>query len=59
MWNDHIGNMFSVSNSVKQGHVLSTILFSIYLDGLLNKLNKKGVGCHMGNLFCRVSGLCG
>ncbi len=31
--------------------VLSLILFSIYLVGLLNKLNKKGVGCHMGNYF--------
>ncbi len=25
------------------------MLFSIYVDGLLIKLNKKGVGCHMGN----------
>ncbi len=28
MWGDHIGNMFSVSNGVKQGGVLSLILFS-------------------------------
>ncbi len=50
-WSDHIGNMFSVSNGVKQGSVLSPILFSIYVDGLLTTLNKKGVGCHMGNYF--------
>ena len=43
--------MFSVSNGVKQGGVLSPILFSVYLDGLLIKLMKKGVGCHMGNYF--------
>ncbi len=36
---------------MKQGGVLSLILFSIYLDGLLTNLNKKGVGCHMGNYF--------
>ncbi len=29
MWSDHIGNMFSVSNGVKQCGVLSPILFSI------------------------------
>ncbi len=50
-WSDHIGNMFSVYNGGKQGGDLSIILFSIYLDGLLTKLNKKGVGCHMGNYF--------
>ncbi len=36
---------------MKQGGVLSPILFLIYLDGFLNKLNKKGVGCHRGNYF--------
>ncbi len=41
--------IWSVSNGVKQGSVLSQILFSTYLEGLLMKLNKKGVGCHMGN----------
>ncbi len=45
--------MFSVSNGVKQNGVLSPILFSIYLDGLLTKLNKKGVVCHMGNYCVR------
>ncbi len=50
-WSDHIGNVFSVSNGMKQGGILSPILFSIYLDGLLTKLNKKCVGCHMGNNF--------
>ncbi len=38
-WSDHIGNMFSISNRVKQGGVLFPILFSIY------------VGCHMGSYF--------
>ncbi len=48
-WSDHISNMFSVSNGVEQNGVLSLISFSVYLDGLLTKLNKKGVGFHMGN----------
>ncbi len=34
-WGEHIGNMVSVSNGVKQGGVLSPTLFSVYLDGLL------------------------
>ncbi len=50
-WSDHIGNIFSVSNGVKQAGVLSPILFSINLDGFLTKWNKKGVGCHIGNYY--------
>ncbi len=53
-WSGHIGNKFSISNGVKQGGVLSPILFLVYLDGLLTKLNKKSVGCHMGNYFVGV-----
>ncbi len=34
-WSDHIGNMFSVSNGVKQDSVLSPILFTIYFVGCL------------------------
>ncbi len=46
-----IGNMFFVSNSVKQGGVLSRTYIQFYLHGLLTKLNKKGVSCHMGTYF--------
>ena len=40
-------------NGVKQGGVLSPILFSVYTDGLLERLQQTGVGCHMG---CRFTG---
>ena len=41
----------NISNGVKQGGVLSPILFGIYLDELLLKLKKSGIGCHIGNIF--------
>ena len=38
-------------NGVKQGGVLSLLLFAIYTDSLLKRLEESGVGCHMGGHF--------
>ena len=38
-------------NGVKQGGVLSPLLFAIYTDSLLKRLEESGVGCHMGGHF--------
>ena len=40
---------FAISNGVKQGCVLSAVLFTIYIDKLLCKLKCSGVGCRWGN----------
>ena len=50
-WEKSLSDPFHVSNGVRQGCVLSPVLFSVYLDGLLQKLADSGVGCHWGNLF--------
>ena len=44
-WNNSLSIPFGVSNGVRQGSVLSPILFSVYLDDLLEKLRASGVGC--------------
>ena len=33
------------------GGVLSPILFSIYIDSLLQKLKDSGLDCHIGRIF--------
>ena len=50
-WGNTVSSEFTVSNGVKQGGVLSPILFAIYTDGLLKRLEEIGVGCHMGSRF--------
>ena len=51
-WNNIKSEMFSCSNGVKQGGVLSPILFAIYVDDLLNTLRLNGNGCHVNTMFC-------
>ena len=50
-WNSSLSDPFKVSNGVRQGSVLSPILFSVYLDSLLVDLSKSGVGCYWGSVF--------
>ncbi len=46
-----MSGQFGVVNGVKQGWVLSPLLFAVYIDGLLIRLEETGVGCHMGICF--------
>jgi hypothetical protein len=50
-WNGIFSERFSVRNGVKQGGILSPVLFCIYFDGLLSELSKAGIGCFMGSFF--------
>ena len=43
-----LSNVFPLMNSVKQGMCLSSMLFTLYLDGLIQKLKHIGIGCHIG-----------
>ena len=38
MWNSHVSDYFSISNGVKQGGVISPVMFNLYLDNLLISL---------------------
>ena len=50
-WNSSNSREFLLSNGVKQGGVLSPLLFSVYLDDLLCELRQANVGCHMNGYF--------
>ena len=50
-WNGKLSNPFSVTNGVRQGGVLSPLLFSVYVDNLLKELKNSGIGCHIGHHY--------
>lgn len=51
LWNGVFSLPFSVLNGVKQGAIISPILFCVYLDVLLEKLRDAGVGCYIAGCF--------
>ena len=50
-WKLFLSEPFCVFNGVRQGSVLSSFVFAVYLDGLLVELSKSGVGCYWGSSF--------
>ncbi len=50
-WGDEMSSQFGVVNGVKQCGVLSPLLFAVYIDELLIRLDETGIGCHIGICF--------
>jgi len=46
-----VSRPFGTLNGVRQGGVLSPLLFSLYLDNLLADLSSVGIGCHYIGMF--------
>ena len=47
-WNSCKSDSFGVSNGIRQGAALSTLLFTVYMDELILRLKTKGIGCYIG-----------
>ena len=55
-WGKARSRDFGITNGTRQGSVLSPALFSVYMDNLITRLRRSGVGCHLGSVFCGVTG---
>ena len=61
-WGATTSTQFTVSNGVKQGGIISPILFNVYMDDLSIALNSSGIGGYLGAAFlnhlCYADDLC-
>lgn len=55
-WNGCTSDSFHCCNGVKQGGILSPLLFCVYVDELLSRLKSSKVGCHISNTFTGAFG---
>ena len=61
-WGNTCSTSFCVTNGVKQGRIISSMLSNLYMDDLSLKLNCSGVEGHIGTSFinhlCYADDLC-
>ena len=55
VWGDTISKQFTVANGVKQGGVISPILFNVYMDDLSTALNSSGIWGYLGRAFFKFT----
>ena len=55
-WNGQCSNTFKISNGVKQGAVLSAILYCVYVNDLFGRLRKNKHGCWINGDYFGIAG---
>ena len=54
LWNNILSCACNISSSLLQGNILSPKFFNAYMDELLYKLVKSGLGCKLYNAYCGI-----
>ncbi len=50
-WENMYGEYFGCINGLCQGGGISPLMFTIYMDELLNQLQAFGIECHIGHKY--------
>ena len=53
-WESNLSHSFCITNGIKQGAVLSAILFCVYIDDLIKQLRRNRTGCWVNGDFVGV-----
>ena len=50
-WNGCFSHYSCIRSGIRQGGILSLVLFNIYIDSLICALKRSDYGCHMGDVY--------
>ena len=54
IWNNVSSELFDISNGVRQGSILSPILFGFYMEDLIRIVIRNKIGCKVGDVFTGI-----
>ena len=54
VWNGEIGEYINIEKGVRQGGILSPLLFKLYIDNVLNDICNSDIGCKFGILCMNI-----
>ena len=57
-WSNIVSSLFHVTNGVKQGGIISPVLFNVYMDDLSTPFNNSGIGGHISEINYKPFMLC-
>ena len=55
-WNGKESEYFSIKNGVKQGAILSAILYCVYTNGIFQEMRRSNIGCCIGRNYVGIIG---
>ena len=54
VWKNCHSSYFNIINGIRQGGVISPLLFTVYADELIKAMERSQIGCHVGHVYMGI-----